>query len=484
MNGPVLVTGALGNVGRAVVTAMVDRGLPVRAADLDVEAVRAAFDGVEAVTLDFLDPATFGPALDGVDGMFLVRPPAIAQVGSTLNALIDAAAQRGVRHIVFSSVAGAERNRIVPHHRVETHLRTAGVPWTILRPGFFAQNLAGPYRADIRDDDRIFLPAGDARIAWLDVRDLGEVAAMVFAEHEEHRFEGYHLTGPEAVTLHQVAAVLSKALDRPIRYEPTSVLGYVRHLQAGGMALPQVLVQTILHVGLRRGDAAEVDPTLARMLDHPPRTIAEYVHDHAELWQPTDGDRHTPVVEGSDPPAVLRSVMNPLMRTVLTSRFGDRLGDRLVLLEFLGRRSGTRYEVPVGVHEVDGHTTVVTKGGWRVNFRGGRRANLYRNGRWHEVDGVLIDDVDTVAATYRTLLERAGTGRGAQQLGLRVNVDRLPTHDEVVEAVHAEGLSLVRLTPAGQDADTAVGSDAVAGLDAAAGSDGSTAPIVTPDTAD
>ena len=180
---PILVTGALGNVGGATVTALLHRGERVRAADLDTDALAQRFPDAEAVRLDFLDPTTFEPALAGCRALFLLRPPPISRVKPTLNRLIDVAAQRGlVEHVVFSSVEGADTNTIVPHHRVETHLRASALPWTILRPGFFAQNLTDAYRLDIRDDHRLYVPAAHGRVAFIDVADLGKVAATVFTD--------------------------------------------------------------------------------------------------------------------------------------------------------------------------------------------------------------------------------------------------------------------------------------------------------------
>lgn len=280
---PILVTGAGGNVGSAVLEHLVDGRSPVRAADIDPSRLP---NGPEHVHLDLTDPATFAPALRGVHRVFLIRPPAIARVKPTLNAFLDVAADAGVHHVVFSSVAGAESNRIIPHHRVEQHLMASGLAWTMLRPGFFAQNLATAYRADIRDHDRIHVPAGDGRVAFIDTRDLGEVAAVILADPIGHAGKAYTLTGSRAVTFHEVAELLSAELDRPIRYDPASILGYLRHLGRQGLPVPQRLVQTILHAGLRRGDAAEVDPTIERLLGRPPRDLADYIADHSELWAP------------------------------------------------------------------------------------------------------------------------------------------------------------------------------------------------------
>ena len=243
-------------------------------------------EGIEVAHLDFHSQATFRPALHGAGGLFLMRPPPISRVGPTVNALVDVAEHLGVDHVVFSSVTGADTNRVVPHHRVETHLQASSLSWTILRPGFFAQNLADAYRTDIVRDDRIYLPAGRGRAAFIDVRDLGDVAATVFADPGAHRSTGYALTGPQALTFDDVAAILTSEVGRTIRYEPAHVVGYVRHLKGHGLPAGQVLVQTVLHTGLRHGQAQTVDPTLARLLDRPPRSMRQFVHDHRTVWSP------------------------------------------------------------------------------------------------------------------------------------------------------------------------------------------------------
>ncbi|GAA0232667.1 SDR family oxidoreductase [Saccharothrix mutabilis subsp. mutabilis] len=292
MTGPVLVTGATGNLGGATVRSLQAAGVAVRAAARDPEAVARRHPGVEAVRLDFADPATFAPALRGTSGLFLVRPPHITRVGNTLNALIDAADC----HVVFASVAGADSNRLVPHHRVEAHLRTSRVAWTVLRPGFFAQNLADAYRADIVDDDRLHVPAGTGRVAFIDVRDIADAAAQVFTDPAAHHGSAYRLTGPHALDFTTVATLLTRELDRTISYQPATTLGYLRHLRARGLPLAQGLVQTVLHVGLRHGQAATVDHTLPTLLRRPARTLRQYIHDHRTTWLPG----------GQGPPATIR----------------------------------------------------------------------------------------------------------------------------------------------------------------------------------
>lgn len=283
----VLVTTAHGNVGREVVRQCRARGLQVRAAQTRALPSGPQDGAEECVRFDFLDRSTWPAALDGCDALFLVRPPPLGNMAETLCPFVDAAYARGVRQIVFLSVAGAERMKWVPHRQVELHLEQTGRAWTILRPGFFAQNLKDAYRQDIAEDDRIYVPAGRGRVAFVDAADIGAVAAHVLAKGHEFFGRSLTLTGAESLDFEQVAALLSGALGRTIRYEPASIAGYAFHLRTRrGMPWMQVAVQTILHVGLRRGDAEQIDPTVERLLARPPRRLAEFIREHAALWQP------------------------------------------------------------------------------------------------------------------------------------------------------------------------------------------------------
>jgi uncharacterized protein YbjT (DUF2867 family) len=276
----VLVTAALGNVGREVARACASAGLAVRAADLDETALAARSTADERVRLDFTDRATWPAALQGCDRVFLLRPPPLGDMQRTLCPFIDEAYARGVQHVVFLSVAGAERRSWVPHRTVELHLAASGARWTVLRPGFFSQNLREAYRQDILEDGRIYVPAGDGRVAFVDVADLGDVAARALADPASFAGQSLELTGAEAVTFSAVAAALTAALGRPVRYVPASIAGYAWHLRVRRrLPLTAVLVQTILHVGLRRGDAERVDPTLSTVLGRAPRSIFTMIAD-------------------------------------------------------------------------------------------------------------------------------------------------------------------------------------------------------------
>lgn len=293
----IFVTGSSGHVGSHVVQLLQKRGVVTRAGirprrSGELPAGPPAQDplgaGLETVPFDFLNSATYGGAVAGCDAVFLLRPPAIANTRITLNPFLDVARRQGVRQVVFVSVTGAGSNPLVPHHAVEKHLEAGPAGWTILRPGFFAQNLVAAYREDICRDSRIYVPAGSASVAVVDAHDIAELAVAALLNFQAHAGRTYTLTGPQALSFDAVSVLLSSELGRHIRYQAASVLGYVRHLHLRGLPVTQNLVQTLLHIGLRFGQASRMTTVLADLLGHPALTMHEFVQRERAQWQPAE----------------------------------------------------------------------------------------------------------------------------------------------------------------------------------------------------
>lgn len=280
----VLVTGATGTVGTAVVTRLVELGQEVVAgvaSDTDAATVPApAFTRV----FRFGAPsADLEKAFDGVDRLFLMRPPAIADVATYLFPAIDAALRVGVRQIAFLSLQGVQANRKTPHHAVEAYLRAVGAPWTFLRPNFFMQNLSTVYAELIRDRDEIFVPAGRAHTAFIDARDVGDAAAAVLST-PGHLRKAYTLSGEHSLTYTTVATILSQVLGRPIRYSQPSEDAYLAYLRDQGASQDYLDVQRMIHRVVRLNVSALPNRKVRTLTGRPARTLETFAEDYQSAW--------------------------------------------------------------------------------------------------------------------------------------------------------------------------------------------------------
>ena len=154
-----------------------------------------------------------------------------------------------------------------------------------------------------------------------------------------------------------------------------------------------------------------------------------------------------PPVEGAEPPEALARVVNPIMKALLHSPLHRPFSKHLIVLAFKGRKTGKMYEVVVGRHELGGALLVptgTTGRRWRLNFRCGTSVEVTLEGsRWRGW-GELIEEPDEVTHVHRLLLRRIGL-KNARRLGLRVNVDREPTTDELKVPLESRGVVRIHL---------------------------------------
>lgn len=282
----ILVTGATGNVGLELVKQLQEQHQPIVAAVSSAEsAIRLPADTPYRV-FNFGDLTTYAGAFDDVDRLFLLRPPQLADVDRYFRPLVAAALAAGVRHIVFLSLVGAERNRFVPHHKIEALLHESGIPYTFLRAGFFMQNLSTTHVADIRDYDDLFIPAGRGKTAFVDVRDLAAVATLVLTT-PGHANNAYVLTGAAAHDLQSVATEMSRVLGRPIGYSRPSLPRFVWHMwRRRGYKLAHVGVMAAIYTTTRIGMAEAITTDVHNLLGRKPISIAQFIADYQAVWQP------------------------------------------------------------------------------------------------------------------------------------------------------------------------------------------------------
>ena len=281
----ILVTGATGNVGAPVARLLLEKGVPVRLAVRNMEKARARFGegaNLEIVPLDFEKAETYEAAFRGVSGMFLMRPPAVADA-SKLNAAVDAARSAGVQKVAFLSLQGVERNPLLPHAKTEKYLKSTGLTYTFLRASFFMQNLDTTHRQDIAEYGEIFVPAGRGRTSFIDVRDIAAVAVKALTE-EGHEGRAYELTGADALDYFQVADIFTDVLGKRVTYPNPTPWRFWRRMRKRGVPAPFVGVMIGLYTVCRFGLASHVSPETARLLGREPISLRQYVEDYRESW--------------------------------------------------------------------------------------------------------------------------------------------------------------------------------------------------------
>jgi len=284
MSSPILVIGALGNVGAEVVRELLIKNVSVRASDMDAEKVKARFgDAVQAVRFDFADVSTYANTFNGVEKMFLLRPPQISDVKRIMFPAIDAAKQAGVEQVVFLSLIGIENAKFVPHYKVEQYLTACGFNTTFLRCSFFMQNLNTVHRQEIRERNEIFVPVGNARTSFIDARDIGAVTATVLTE-AGHENKNYDLTGSEALDYWQASNIMSNVLGKEITYRSPNPLQFCIETMRRGTPFAFAVVMMGLYTSTRFGMAEPVTDEVENLIGRKPITFQQYVMDYKESW--------------------------------------------------------------------------------------------------------------------------------------------------------------------------------------------------------
>lgn len=281
----VLVIGATGNVGRPLVKNLRRFGIDLRVATRIPVPYAVSHPELDVVLFDFDDPSTYGKAVAGMSKAFIIARSGDDRPQNTVIPLIEEARAAGVSHIVL--VTGIEVEQLPGGglHQVEEHLLGSGLIYTVLRPNWYMQNFnPGFILPMIQKTGTIYLPAGDGRTSFVDTRDVAAVATVALTE-EGHLDRIYTLTGSEAISYQDAAAVLSRVCGRPIRYVPTSDEEFRQALLAAGWHGAQADLLVTRFAGVRAGEAARVTGDIRRLLGRDPLRFANFAKENADVWR-------------------------------------------------------------------------------------------------------------------------------------------------------------------------------------------------------
>jgi uncharacterized protein YbjT (DUF2867 family) len=286
---PVLVTGATGRVGRAVIDQLIDAGLPVRALTHRSEAAAALPANVEAVTGDLTVPESLDIALRGVGAVFLVWtvPPATApavveRLATYARRVVYLSAPHQTPHPFFQQ----PNPMAVLHAEIERLIAAAGLESTIIRPGVFASNSLFWWADAIRAGGVVRWPYGAAETAPVDDRDVAAVAARTLYQ-DGHAGGDYVLTGPESLSQAEQVSIIGDLLGRRVTFEELSPDEFRSETEG---SWPRPVVDMLLAAwGATIGRPAFITSTVSDILGSPPRSFRQWVADHATAF--TEGPK-------------------------------------------------------------------------------------------------------------------------------------------------------------------------------------------------
>jgi uncharacterized protein YbjT (DUF2867 family) len=282
----ILLTGVTGKTGGETARQLLAKGVKIRAIVRNAakaEELKAA--GVELVVGDIGDAAVVRQALQGVEKAMLVLPNGKTQQANEQQ-FTDLAKAAGVQHLVKMSSMEAVPHAETPipqaHWAVEEYIRASGIPWTMVKPNFFMQNLLGSANS-IKTQKKFSLPMGDGTTGMADIRDIAAVCAEVLTG-EGHTGKSYEITGPEVLTFHDVAKRFSEVLGEKIEYVPMPMDQFRQRmtgvLEPWHLNAVCELFREIAEIGLDH-----TTDTFRQLMGREPRSVTQFIRDHIAVFR-------------------------------------------------------------------------------------------------------------------------------------------------------------------------------------------------------
>jgi len=288
MPGKILVTGATGNVSSGLIPNLTAMGANVRALVRDESKAQGLRDaGVEVVIGDLNKPETLDAAFSGVDKVFLVTAPNPNQVTQARNG-IAAAKRAGNPHIVrlsagaLKEMPGALPRVSAQHAEIDAELKASGLPYTILRPHNFMQNTLMAAQT-VASDGAVYMPMKESKLGMIDVRDIVDVAAKVLTE-AGHEGKTYGLTGPASISYQDIAAGLSKALGKEVKYVDVPLEAAREGMIGMGLSEWFADAMTEYNKVFSEGFGDFMTNDVKEITGHPARSYETFAHDFSQAF--------------------------------------------------------------------------------------------------------------------------------------------------------------------------------------------------------
>ncbi len=290
-SGRIAVTGASGLLGSKLAVRLAAEGAPQRLVVRDAErAPRLDGDPLPDAEVAVVGGYTDGPAMvtafSGCDTVFLVSAHESADRVGDHRAAVDAAVAAGVQRVVYLSFVGAAPDAVFTfardHWHTEQYLRGTGLRWTFLRDNLYHRGLA----LMVGDDGVLRGPAAEGRVASVAHDDIADVATAVLLDERPRRHDGatYDVTGPEALTLDEVASALSRATGRDVVYRPETVDEAYASRASSGAARFAIDGWVSSYRAIAAGELEHVSDVVERFTERPARSFEQWLDDYPQEW--------------------------------------------------------------------------------------------------------------------------------------------------------------------------------------------------------
>jgi len=278
----ILITGATGNIGCEVIRFLyeIETKHQVIAGVRKIDEAREKlnkFSLLNFVNFDFEKPDTFNQAFKNIDCVFLLRPPQISDVDKYFKPLIGKIKDEGINQIVFLSVQGVEKSRIIPHNKIEKLIQEHELSYIFLRPSYFMQNLTTILIKDIQSKRKIILPAGKAKFNWIDVENIGEASARLLDDFEQYKNRAVEITGDENKNFYEVTELINKSIADKIEFVSPNPFRFFNIKKHDGLEKGMILVMIMLHLLPRFQKEPIISNFYERLTGKKPTTLKEFI---------------------------------------------------------------------------------------------------------------------------------------------------------------------------------------------------------------
>ncbi len=278
----ILITGATGNVGVEVIRFLERSGSTdkIIAGVRNIERAKEQlkdFSNINFVGFDFEQPGTFDNALKDIDTVFLLRPPHISDIEKYFRPLVQKIKEHGVKEVVFLSVQGAEKSKVIPHNQIERLIQEYELDYIFLRPSYFMQNLTTTLLNDIKTRRQIILPSGKAKFNWIDIENIGEISAILLTNFSDYRNRAMELTGSENINFFTVAGLVNTAVENPISFSSVSPFEFYRIKKKEGMVKGMIVVMIMLHFLPRLQKEPVISDNYEKLTGKKPTKLIDFI---------------------------------------------------------------------------------------------------------------------------------------------------------------------------------------------------------------